>query len=1340
MALDVASDRHRYPAFDSATITWFDRTFGGPNSVQQRGWASIKTGKNTLISAPTGSGKTLAAFMAAIDELFRLRKSGQAADETRVVYVSPLKALANDVHRNLELPISGISSLLSARSSSPSCYVTTAVRTGDTSSYERTKMVKKPPNILVTTPEGLYALVTANGGRRMLATTRTVIVDEIHALAGDRRGSHLSLTLERLEHLAGRSLQRIGLSATQKPIAEVSKFLVGSSRFCEIVDEGHQRPVDVRIEVPPHPIQCVAAQAYWESLFPVLCDKIEQHRCTIVFVNSRRLCERVAHELARRFGKESVGAHHGSMSQELRRHAESQLKAGTVKALVATSSLELGIDVGDVDLVLQVGGIKRISLLLQRIGRSNHHAGGVPKAVVYPTTFDELVEAEAALVCVQAGELDALAIPNGPLDVLAQQIVASVASEDWNATELFALLRRAYPYSRLSRDDFDATTRVLSDGFRTEHGRRGQLVHVDETNDRLSGRKSARLTALCSGGTIPESGDYKVRVTDGVVVGSVAEDFAIHQMPGHVIQLGSNSWRVVQLKAGELLVESAGGESAYMPVWFGEQPPRSAEVSAAISKLREETVINGESKSVNDTHFPSSTAAALKAFNAQSLAELGSLPTLDRVIVERFRDKTDNYQVVFHSPHGIRIHRAWAVTIRDQLVRRHNVEIQATATDDGFLISLPGQIDSSSGSLAMLVASTDAKSIATAAVLGIPMFAIRWRHVASRSLLVPRMRAGGRVPPHIQRTNADELLLAAMPVAAPGQPTRVDGREGKPNSRTPRSLVSLDDFALKHTIQSHPLVRQTINDCLHDSMDIDGLVELLERIESGAVPVKFVESKTPSLAAYCVLSAKPPAYLDNGSMIDRRSRNVSAPRFRYVDSQSSVHPDSVAAIATELRPVMRTPDELADAIEMNGWLSEGEIGEANAWTEQLQKSKRITRWNVSADMELWISTKRSTQTITNLLRSRMEASPPRSTDQIAATVGISPDRVQESLEQLALEGELVAGPLVRGCDDVVWCDRRVLARLERLTRNQLRSEIEPIDRDGCFRFIASWSGLDADNDNPGRNGLCHVLESLDGVSLPAHIWDEVVLPARVSDYRPGMLNDLMLSGRFGWARLGDASGATGVSKLSRTTSITFFRQGHLPLWHVKRKKVQQLSSHAEAVLETLRDRGALFLDAIRDGVRLPPFRYEQALDELVAAGRITSDGFDGLRCLLAKPGKENRSRIERMEMSNVGRWSMLPESKVIEDPAERDDAIQMAARTLLARYGILAKELFSRESIAFRWVDMLRALRRMEARDEIRGGYFVQGLSGEQFMLHESFAKLRERPSDGRRAGKLTFS
>ncbi|MGH7544850.1 MAG: DEAD/DEAH box helicase, partial [Gemmatimonadota bacterium] len=567
MALDL---------FHPAVARWFEARFREPTPAQARGWPAIRSGRHTLIAAPTGSGKTLAAFLASLDELLRDGLAGALRDETRVVYVSPLKALSNDIHKNLAEPRRGIKQALEEMRLPP-IQIRAAVRTGDTPSHERQAMVKTPPHILVTTPESLYLLLTSDGGRRMLRTARTVIVDEIHAVLDDRRGAHLALTLERLEHVAGRRLVRIGLSATQKPIEEVARFLVGAGGLdaagdpdCVIVDEGHRRALDLAIEIPSSPLEAVMAGEVWDEMYERLARLIEEHETTLVFVNTRRLAERVTRHLCDRLGEEAVTSHHGSLSKEVRLDAETRLKEGKLKALVATASLELGIDIGSVDLVCQLGSTRWIATLLQRVGRASHQVYGTPKGRIFPLTRDELVECAALVRAVRRGELERLWIQESPLDVLAQQIVAESACEDWDEDALYGLLRRAYPYRSLRREDFDAAVRMLADGYTTRRGRRGALVHYDGVNRRIRGRKGARLTALTCGGAIPDTFDFRVIVEPGgTFVGTINEDFAIESMPGDIFQLGNASWRILKIEPGRVLVEDAKGAPPSLPFWLG---------------------------------------------------------------------------------------------------------------------------------------------------------------------------------------------------------------------------------------------------------------------------------------------------------------------------------------------------------------------------------------------------------------------------------------------------------------------------------------------------------------------------------------------------------------------------------------------------------------------------------------------------------------------------------------------------------------------------------------------------------------------------------------------------
>src|SRR5438093_4380013 len=572
--------------FHPAVARWFNEKFGSPTEPQERGWPAIQSGGHTLIAAPTGSGKTLAAFLASLDELFRDGLAGQLKDETRVIYVSPLKALSNDIHKNLEEPLAGIRAALRA-SGRRDVELRADVRTGDTPAAKRQAIAKKPPHILVTTPESFYLLLTSQSGRKVLATARTLIVDEIHAVVGNRRGSHLALSMERLQALAKAPVQRIGLSATQKPIEEVARFLVGTGGVdeggnprCAIVDTGHSRKMDVAIELPGSPLEAVMSNEVWAEVYGRLADIIQAHRTTLVFVNTRRLAERVTQNLCERLGKEKVTSHHGSLSARLRLEAEDRLKRGELRALVATASLELGIDIGSVDLVCQLGSTRSIATLLQRVGRAGHKRGGLPKGRIFPLSRDELVECLALLDCVRRGDLDRLLIPEKALDVLAQQIVAATSSEDWNEQKLFELMRGAYPYRNLTRDEFDSVLRMLAEGFSTKRGRRAALIHRDAVNQRLRGRRGARLVALTSGGAIPDNADYRVILEPSeTFVGTVNEDFAVESLAGDIFQLGNASWRILRVNSGVVRVEDAKGQPPGIPFWLGEAPARTEELS-----------------------------------------------------------------------------------------------------------------------------------------------------------------------------------------------------------------------------------------------------------------------------------------------------------------------------------------------------------------------------------------------------------------------------------------------------------------------------------------------------------------------------------------------------------------------------------------------------------------------------------------------------------------------------------------------------------------------------------------------------------------------------------------
>jgi ATP-dependent Lhr-like helicase len=680
--------------FHPAVQDWFQHRFAAPTPVQQAAWQAIRAGNDVLIAAPTGSGKTLAAFLCAIDALVSQSERASLPDGVQVLYVSPLKALSNDIEKNLQEPLAGIDGWLQTERGSASG-IRVAVRTGDTTPGEREQMRKRPPQLLVTTPESLYLLLTSASGRAMLAGVRDVIVDEIHAVAGNKRGSHLALSLERLNALLPRPARRIGLSATQKPIETIAGFLTGG-RPCTIVDTGHQRERDLQLELPASPLAPVLANEVWEEIYNRLQELIEAHRTTLIFVNTRRLAERLARHLAERLGEQAVTAHHGSLSRSHRLAAEQALKAGRLRALVATASLELGIDIGPIDLVCQIGSPGSVSAFIQRVGRSGHAVGETPKGRLFPCTRDDLVESIALLRAVQGGLLDRVEIPRAPLDVLAQQLVAELSARDWDSAELFGALRRAWPYRDLARADFDRVVAMLAAGYATRRGRRGAYLHHDAINGRLRARPGARLTALQNGGAIPDQFDYDVVMQpQGYRVGTLNEDFAFESMPGDIFQLGNTSYRILKIEQGRVLVEDAHGQPPSIPFWFGDAPGRSDELSQAVSSLRAEVqqrLEEGAAAAVTewlarDTGHAAAAQQAV-AYLAAVHAALGCIPTAERMVLERFFDDTGDLHLVIHAPLGSRIMRAWGLALRKRFCRQFNFELQAAALEDCLILSL----------------------------------------------------------------------------------------------------------------------------------------------------------------------------------------------------------------------------------------------------------------------------------------------------------------------------------------------------------------------------------------------------------------------------------------------------------------------------------------------------------------------------------------------------------------------------------------------------------------------------------------------------------------------------
>jgi ATP-dependent helicase Lhr and Lhr-like helicase len=1349
--------------FHPAVEAWFARQFRAPTRAQAEAWPAIKAGEHVLLAAPTGSGKTLAAFLAAIDWLVWQGLETELKDETQIVYVSPLKALSNDIEKNLAAPLKGISEEL-RRLDLPDVAIRTLVRTGDTPQSERNAMRLRPPHILVTTPESLYILLTSVSGRDMLATARTVIVDEIHALAPNKRGAHLALSLERLSALCGPSLTRVGLSATAKPIEDIAHFLVGvRSAPCKIIDTGHRRARDLAIELPPSPLEAVMAGEVWEQVYDRLTELIENHRSTLIFVNTRRMAERAARALSERLGTSQVTAHHGSLAKEQRLDAEQRLKHGKLKALVATASLELGIDIGDVDLVCQLGSPRSIAAFLQRVGRSGHAVNGTPKGRLFPLSRDDLAECAALLDSVRRGELDLIAIPDQPLDVLAQQIAAEVAAKEWREDELFTLLRRAWPYSNLARDDFDAVVAMLAEGFSMRRGRRGALIHHDAVNRMLRGRRGARLTAVTSGGAIPENADYRVLLEpENQFIGSVHEDFAVESMKGDIFQLGNQSYCILRVERGTVRVADAHGMPPTIPFWLGEAPGRTNELSQSVSRLRVEVAerlrVDSTGRSAlkwlsGEAGLSELAAQELLAYLATGKAALGCLPTQGTLVFERFFDESGGMQFIIHSPYGVRINRAWGLALRKRFCRKFNFELQAAATDDNILLSLTEAHSFELAEVQRYLNSATVRSILTQALLDAPMFLTRWRWVAGIALALPRFRGGRKVPAYLARMDAEDLVSAVFP----------------------DQLACAENIVGEREIPDHPLVRQTIGDCLNEAMDIAGLERLLKGLESQTIRVIARDLTGPSPLALEVLSARPYAFLDDAPLEERRAQAVMARRWLAPETAADLgrlDPDAIARVREEAWPDAANADELHDALLWLSFLTEDEARGGPGWAgwlDGLARENRVARLQIPSGV-LWIAAERvplfkalwrdaslepvnaatvsqdeKTRTqetaLIAILRGRLEGQGPVTLDALAAPLGIETDAVQAALAALETEGIVMRGRFSPGASAEEWCERRLLARIHERTVKRLRAAIEPASARDLLRFLISWQRVAPGTQMEGRDAVISIVNQLEGFEAQAGAWESEILPARLANYDPAWLDEQCYAGRITWARIKPHSqrldGSNHVSAPSplRMTPIALFSRRHAGHWSLlsPSRDSAELGPNAQANAEFLRAHGASFFDEIREGTGLLRSQTEEALAELVAIGRVTSDSFAGLRALLLPANRKTAAAARRRQphaarMEHAGRWALARRNfGTAALPQQKTEAIEHVARTLLLRYGVVFRRLLEREAAWLPpWRDLLHIYRRLEARGAIRGGRFVAGFAGEQFALPEAAGKLRE--------------
>ncbi len=1337
--------------FDPLVAEWFAGRFERPTEPQQAGWPEIRAGRDVLLSAPTGSGKTLAAFLICLDRLVRQARGGELAERTSVVYVSPLKALSNDIRENLAKPLAEITELAERRGVRLA-EIRAAVRTGDTKAWERQRMVKRPPHILVTTPESLFILLTAKRGRETLRSARTVIVDEIHAAAGDKRGAHLALSLERLESLAGAGmLQRIGLSATVKPIEQVAAFL--SRRFesggGRILQFGHRRELDLAVETPRDELGPVASHEIWDETHDRLAELIRGHRTTLVFVNTRRLAERVTHSLEERLGEDAVLAHHGSLARKLRFDAEQRLKQGRLKAVVATASLELGIDVGTVDLVCQIGSPRAIAVALQRVGRSGHWIGATPKGRFFATTRDEAIELAAMVRAIRRGDLDRLEIPEAPLDILAQQLTAELAAgegeEGRGETELYEWTRRAYPYRRLSRESFDAIVAMLSEGIAAARGRNGAYLHRDRVNGRLRPRRSARMTAITSGGAIPDNAQFQVVVEpEGKVIGLLDEDFAVESMRGDVFLLGAASWKIRRVERGQVRVEDAQGAAPTIPFWRGEAPGRTRELSQAVSDLREHIsrCADDEARALLTAECGLDRRGADTAIDYVRAGEgfLGALPTTRRIVAERFFDESGGMQLVIHAPFGARINRAWGLALRKRFCRSFNLELQAAATDDGLNISLTEQHSFPLETVFAFLTPQTLEHVLTQALLDAPMFGVRWRWNAQRSLAVPRFSGGKKTPPPILRMRTDDLLAAVFPDQA----------------------ACAENLAGEIRIPDHPLVKETIDNCLYEAMDLDGLAEIVRGIESGKIRTTARETPEASPFSHEILNANPYAFLDPAPLEERRARAVQMRRGlapEWLDGSAALDQAAIEETEQAVFPVVRDAEELHDAL-----LSLIALPPREEWTaafEQLRRERRATAVLLEAGV-LWIAAERMAlaraaypgaaavdalpaveppQTppesrsgaAAEILRGWLDSLGPRKAVELERLLLLPADTIGAALAQLEAEGQILRGrfrpDLPPG--ETEWCNRRVLARIHRLTLGRLRREIEPVSTADYMRFLFRWQHVGLGARLHGVDGLLQAIRQLQGVEAPAAAWEAHILPARVAHYKPEMLDRLCLSGEVVWGRFSPhpAFAADGGEqgrrvRPTKAAPIALLPRESLEAWQAGAQPDvpdERLSHPAREILQALHARGASFFDDLRRRTGRLASEIEDGLWELVTAGLATADAFENLRSLMDPKRRrgEGRGRNARPRHA-AGRWALLRDR---EPTAE--DAVEEKARRLLDRWGVLFRDAIRREPLAPAWRDLLQVLRRMEARGEIRGGRFAAAFVGEQFALPEAVDLLR---------------
>ena len=1313
------------PAFLPFVERWFGTTFGAPTPPQEGGWEAIASGRDTLIVAPTGSGKTLAAFLWALDHLHRLGREGRLEDRVYVVYVSPLRALNNDIEKNLRAPLSGIREAAAADGLAlPEVRV--AVRTGDTLAAARQAMTRRPPHILITTPESLYILLTSERFRPALARARFVIVDEVHALMGSKRGAHLALSLERLDALVtdagGPRPQRIGCSATVRPVETALRFLTGAGGGDPaVIDAGFSRSLDLEVMTPVDDFLTASSDTIWDAALQQITELIEAHRTTLVFAQSRRSAERLARDLADRLPDGRVAAHHGSLSRRARLEAETRLKEGELRALVSTSSLELGIDVGAIDLVIQLQSTRNVAAALQRVGRAGHLLSRVSKGRFLVTKGDELMEAAAIVRAIRDRELDAVTLPEAPLDVLAQQVVAAVAAESLTVDELYQRFVRAAPYERLGREDFLAVVQALAEPLPVEVKGVAPRILWDRVNDRLHPRRGSRFLSVTSGGTIPDAGLYDVYVAEtDLKVGTLDEEFVTESLPGDVFLLGSHAWRIAKVKADRVLVEDARGMSPTIPFWKGEHPSRSWDLGVAVGRLRRDATARlGEpgfaAWARERCGLGPMAARALHAWLAKARELLGGVPDDRTVIVESFGDDNGGRHAMIHSVFGMRVNGAWGMALKEAVRRRFGLVAEASHVDDGVLLSFaPGQVPPSPERLVTLVGPDDVEPLLGRALIGSPLFTARFRHAAVRALFIARTYKGQRTPAWLQRLRADALMEA------------VGGQA------------------------EFPIVAETLRECFNDAFDVPRLRALLEGLRAGEVASRHVDTPLPSPFVYPLLLAWDWAYLDAGHAEERRSDAVAMKK-AWSAPAGPLKPETVAAVEAELQHTVperraRDANELAGLLDDLGDLTPEEIAarvvrEPETLIASLLGERRIVSvelggrraWVAATDEPLY----RAVATPEGLERVALRAlrtRGPVSAGWLARRYGVREPEATGVLDRLEARGILRRGAFTADAGGPQYVHIAVLDQVQRRQAHARRVVHALASPDQFSAFLLRRHHLHPEHRLVGPPGLLASLEMLQGEDFPVKVWEHDLLPARVDDYRREWLDQLGLSGEVVWTpfagRGTPARGPAARVGVGLRENIGWLRE---PAAAPPEPGEQELGEQAKALLRQLEVRGASFSQDLARGARLDPTQALALLWELFWAGRVAPDTFSAIVAGLsagatgdgtapARRRRRGQTRGVLPRLPVVGRWSALGDDEQL-SPEDRDEAW---AHLLLARYGVVSRELARGD-----WSSLRHTLLRMEYGGEVVRGYFVEGLSGEQYALEEA---LRDLAVTSRRA------